>query len=236
MALKPDRLWERWGIALGIFGHDAAIKETYTNIPHSEHKPDTFVDIGANYGTHSLLLAKAGVRAIAFEPNPECADFADELFRLNNVTVDWHPLALGREQRQMILTYPSGDFSLGSVNSSADSPLGNNMVRIPVEQRRLDDYPIGGRKVLIKIDVEGHERDVLSGGAAFIAVVRPMIIFESNVDSRSRAQMYDFFATSGYALFDLPWHPSSAASPLQSTSFFASKATNFLAMAREARA
>jgi FkbM family methyltransferase len=189
--LEPDRLWERWGIAVGILGHDSVVKETYANILGSEHKPDTFIDIGANYGTHSLLLAKAGVRAIAFEPNPECVGLAFELFRSSGVSMEWHQVALGREQRQVILTYPAGDFSLGSVSGFSETTAGDGIVHAPIQQRRLDDFAIGGTKVLVKIDVEGHELDVLVGGKAFISAVRPLVIFESNLKDRSRRGVRD---------------------------------------------
>src|SRR5437016_329421 len=53
--LNPHRCWLDWDYAVSILGHDAEIKRTYASLIMSSIAPDLFVDIGANYGTHSLL-------------------------------------------------------------------------------------------------------------------------------------------------------------------------------------
>jgi FkbM family methyltransferase len=102
------------------------------------------------------------------------------------------------------LRNPAGDFSLGSVNGHSETTARDDMIRASVEQRRLDDFAIAGTKVLVKMDVEGHEVDVLAGGAAFISAARPMVIFENNVEGRNRPQVCDYFAACGYGIFALP--------------------------------
>jgi hypothetical protein len=57
-----------WGLSLLVAGHDVEIKETYRYLLE-ERKPKLFFDIGANYGTHSLIFLTHGVRTISFEPN-----------------------------------------------------------------------------------------------------------------------------------------------------------------------
>jgi FkbM family methyltransferase len=231
VALKPDRLWERWGIALGLLGHDAPVKETYANIVGSGLKPDRFVDIGANNGTHSLLLAAAGVSVTAFEPNPVCGGIARELFEDAGVVVDWRGEALGREPGSFTLAYPDGDTSLGHV-----VPLGadvaEGLTKTEVDQRRLDDCEFAGERVLVKIDVEGCELDVLEGARRFICERRPLVVFESNAGDLSRVRLHAFFDEADYDVFDLPWGAPQSGKALAAEAFAGSQKGNFLAAPR----
>ena len=232
--LTAEQLWMKWPAAIGLLGHDAPVKETYANILASRHRPDVFVDIGANYGTHSLLHAASGVRTIAFEPNATCAAFSAELFRANSATVEWNKLALGRDKREVVLSFPADDPSLGSVSDQGQQqPARDDLTRDVVEQRRLDDCNIGGGKLLVKIDVEGRELDVFHGAAQLIARARPMIIFESNKDSMTRRQLFEFLDQCSYVVAALPWQPDAPTDSIPAAVFFASSATNFIALPQE---
>jgi hypothetical protein len=59
LPLRRESFWLDWGFALGVLGHDAEVKRTYEMLLLSD-RPDLFIDIGANYGTHSMLMAAAG--------------------------------------------------------------------------------------------------------------------------------------------------------------------------------
>src|SRR5262245_16874733 len=61
-----------WDMALSILGHDVLVKESYRNLLRFSKRPDLFIDIGANYGTDSILFLVCGVRTISFEPNALC--------------------------------------------------------------------------------------------------------------------------------------------------------------------
>ena len=70
--LNPDTLWLDWDLAVSILRHDTELMETYAGlIGHRSYRPQVFVDIGANYGTHSLLFLVHGLPALSFEPIEE---------------------------------------------------------------------------------------------------------------------------------------------------------------------
>jgi FkbM family methyltransferase len=224
-----------WSAALALLGHDSTVKETYENILNSDLRPDLFIDIGANTGLHSLLMAKAGVRTIAFEPNPECRPTAFDVFRVNDVAhIEWHQCALGSARQEVVLAYPPGESWLGSISSYSETPNADDRIQIVVEQRRLDDFSIDAKQLLIKIDVEGQELEVLSGGKALVSARRPLVIFESNERGRfARDKLFDYFSENGYLIHELPWWATAGAIPITWECFFASESQNFIAVPSE---
>src|SRR3954453_3735677 len=60
LPLRSSSLWLDWDSAISIVGHDIEIKQTYAELVKSDERPALFLDVGANYGTHSILLLSAG--------------------------------------------------------------------------------------------------------------------------------------------------------------------------------
>src|SRR5215207_676080 len=85
MPLTPKRMWLDWDNASGITGHDIEVKSTYEALLRTS-QPRVFFDVGANYGTHSLLFLSQGVEVISFEPNPSCCSVFEEMCELNGFT------------------------------------------------------------------------------------------------------------------------------------------------------
>lgn len=122
-----------------------------------------FLDIGANAGIYSLWVAsmrKSSIRVEAFEPDPElCAGMTFNLAtnQINNVTVN--QMALGRQEGKMRLV--TGDGNKGENRVEADGAEGEGR---EVEMTTLKQF-IAGRGIAeidaVKIDIEGHEMDVL---------------------------------------------------------------------------
>lgn len=229
MPLSPPGLWEKWGLAIGATGHDHVVKETYEYILRaSSFRPSVFVDLGANSGVHSLLIAKRGVHVIAFEPNPLCAPTAIELFAINRVDVEWNSFAVGSETRESVLTFPVGDTSLGVVSDRVIE--GDGLKNFTVRQVRLDDQTIPPGKVLIKIDVEGNELAVLKGASTLLRERSPLIVFESNRCDPNRSAIYSFLTAQQYRIELLPWSPCYKPSRLRMEAFLGSESNNFIAI------
>ena len=85
-----------WVNAVSITGHDIDVKETYEAILLSpDDRPDLFIDVGGNFGTHSLLFLIQGIRTITFEPNRACHPYFLEVCRLNKLQPALESVALG---------------------------------------------------------------------------------------------------------------------------------------------
>lgn len=234
LPLRPEHSWIDWATTLSIVGHDQDVKATYEFLLSSGQPPELFLDVGANYGTHSILFASQGVRAIAFEPNPKCRDYCRIVCEMNRFEVQWESVALGDREGEVELVYPDEETWLGSVIHDVAGGLRNSHDDIAVEHvglRRLDDYAdaFHGQRMLIKIDVEGGEIFVLKGASRLIEQSKPTIIFESN-DPATRPALLALLAEHHYAVLALPFSARPADKPLSAAQFDASPASNFLAL------
>lgn len=238
LPLRPDHSWTDWANAVAILGHDPEIKATYERLLSSKRRPEVFLDVGANFGTHSLLLASQGVRTMSFEPNARCREYCAIACDLNHLEVQWEPVAVGNRNGEVELVFPDDETWLGSIADDVVGALrggpGATSTQT-VRLRRLDDYAdaVRGKRILMKIDVEGSEIPVLEGASALLAESAPTIIFESN-DHAKRPDLHALLARHGYVVSDLPFGAGGEA--LTAERFASSPATNFLATVSPAAA
>lgn len=134
------------------------------------------IDVGANRGIWSHVLARHCPNVFAFECNPK-------LFRVLAAAaprnVEALPFALSDGDGAASLFVPGAGrrFSNQGASLSACKVEGEAHAVVAVERRRLDSFdlpPVG----FIKIDVEGHELSVVRGALALIARDRPTLIVE----------------------------------------------------------
>jgi FkbM family methyltransferase len=233
LPLRPSSWGLDWDNAVSIVGHDIEIKETYAELIRSRERPELFVDVGANYGTHSVLFLSAGVSAMSFEPNPECFSYFEAVCALNGLEGRWEQVAIGDRTGQAELVYPGNETSLGSIAPSVVSGMKqvSECVTAHVPVKRLDDYlsHMHQRKILMKIDVEGSDREVIVGGSQFIKNFKPKIIFES-IDVKTRARFFKLLMDRAYTVHLLPWRPSTPWAPLRLEEFVTCTANNFIAI------
>ena len=167
----------------------------------------TMLDVGSNIGNHSLWLASCFQRVLSFEPNPAALHYLENNVRIHD-NISLYPVSLSREPGTALLR-SGGESNLGQAGI-ADSPS-EDAVEISLESgdgflRRhgLDEVDF------IKIDVEGHEWEVLGGLRETIRTRMPIILFEYHTDTAEKSgyAIQDFL--SGYDLFGLVGLPKSA--------------------------
>lgn len=170
------------------------------------------VDIGANVGWHTLLMARQvgpQGRVIAIEPNPSTGAQLLRNVRLNGFQqVQIGPYAVGSAERSVDFYGPDAD-DLGSASSHIVSDP--TATTIQVDCRTLDGIASEHRLErldLLKIDVEGFEWPVLQGGEQTIAQFRPCILFEFDSAYAGRGGgtprlFVEFFRQHGYSVFSV---------------------------------
>jgi FkbM family methyltransferase len=201
-----------------------------------------FVDVGANFGYFTCLLAArlgrgAGSRVIAVEPNPDML----RLLRAN-VGINWsgapvriEPVAVADAEGEMVLTIPDDRAANGTLAPIEAAGRSLATHRVPV--RRLDDLLRAEPRIdLVKIDVEGYEPAVLRGAAETLARPGLRLVLEWSVPQLREAG-FDPMATpalleaAGYRLFDAEAGPDPAAGPPLSAADFAARSyCNLLAV------
>jgi FkbM family methyltransferase len=171
---------------------------------------DCFLDIGANMGVYSLYAAGiVGSRGAvhAFEPQRGLATALERSARLNHFEqLHVHAVALSDRTGEMPLYVPDGEMQAASL--SPDERLAASVGLVPLRgcAEYLEGLALGAVR-LIKLDVEGHEEQVLRGGLRFLEVTRPpVIVFESHDDGvpfRERPAV-SLLAGLEYRFFELP--------------------------------
>jgi FkbM family methyltransferase len=232
LPLRPEHSWLDWDSAISILGHDIEIKTTYARLITSSEPPEIFLDVGANYGTHSILFSSAGIPSVAFEPNPRCMEYCRVASDLNNLHIRWEPVAIGDRDDEIELVFPERETWLGSVSQSVTEKLLREFDNVVVERvtiRKLDHYAkqLSGKRVLLKIDVEGAEAPVLRGASTILKEIKPTIIFESN-DHQARSDLFSLLKEYQYNIRHLPWTEGTSLPALTKDEFCTSSATNFL--------
>lgn len=141
------------------------------------------IDVGANLGYFTAVLAQCvgpTGRVWSFEPVPETYELLTLCTSLNDYAhVTPIRVALGAANGSTEITYDRRHSGIATMHPDH---VGGDAQR--VEIRSLDTLIETGevqrRPDLIKVDVEGHELDVLRGARQTIAEAAPAIVFELN--------------------------------------------------------
>jgi FkbM family methyltransferase len=143
---------------------------------------DTMLDIGANCGVVTLYSSKlvgATGQVHAFEPQQNLAELIQKAAEINVYSqISVHNIALSENDGVLNIEIPAGNSGAASLSRQRTGKT------IQVQVKRTADYlsSLGLRTIrLMKLDVEGHEAEVLRGGLNFFSKCKPdVIVFESN--------------------------------------------------------
>jgi FkbM family methyltransferase len=144
-------------------------------------------DIGARNGDSSVFLLEHGwERVMAFEPNPQS-------FRLLEATALLYPRAI--EPVNVGLGAEVGEAEFTSVLDGRMISQGH-MTTIDIEAAKT------GAPELIKIDMDGQEKLVLSGGNKTLESVHPILYIE--YEKGNRESLMEILYSLGYGVLNIP--------------------------------
>ena len=179
------------------------------------HTDGIVLDIGANLGSYTVPVAKAHphLKVLSFEPQriiylQLCANLF--LNRLDNVLP--YQYALSDAEWQENLETPDyatehniGAFSVDPAVREKDYEVQTHGAVEPISATLLDKFMLNDIR-LIKIDVEGHELEVLRGAHhTLIENNYPPIIFESWTwkFQEKRIELFNYLKDLGYEITEL---------------------------------
>ena len=175
-------------------------------------KDKTLLDVGANLGNHTNALCNQFAHCHAFEADPRTfrllqANLADK----ENITC--HQMAVSELDGVMRFCQDRDNTGKSHVveMQSDHFQVDASVAHITVNSRRLDTVLDLSEKVgMVKIDVEGHELQVLRGARGILTAHKPTIIIELLADSviNGRAPTLDYLAEIGYSKFEAVCVPS----------------------------
>ncbi len=138
-------------------------------------------DIGANVGCHALFMSRYAERIHAFEPYELVRRFMQDKLSINDVhNVDIYPFALGlADEQKRFYSPPKENLGTGSFVKGFSS-LNRPAETLPVRNGDILFRELAiSRLDLIKMDVEGFEREVIAGLPQTLGQFRSVVIFES---------------------------------------------------------
>jgi FkbM family methyltransferase len=158
------------------------------------------VDIGANVGVYSLTLARlhrvlSQTRFYAFEANPDTFS----RFSLHAQQMGVHAYNLALSDRAGSLDFVAGAVShvFTTVENVSDYSISSAQVSVPC--RRLDEVEIVGDSLILKVDVEGQEKNVLDGALRLFQERRIKAVY---LDGYKDKSVETFLTGHGFTLLD----------------------------------
>jgi FkbM family methyltransferase len=159
----------------------------------------TAIDVGANIGFYSLLMAqRVGPQGavFAYEPATEPRALLERNRTLNSMTqIQILPIALSDAAREGRLVFGASS----ELNALGSSGPGED---VPVTSLDLERSARGwSNPDFIKIDVEGEEERILGGGKEFFARCSPLVMFETKTEATFNERLRAAFPAMGYRLY-----------------------------------
>lgn len=188
------------GRSLSLYGefseHEVTLFKEVVNVG------DVVMDIGANIGTHTLAFSKIvgpTGRVVAFEPERTNFTALAGNIAINNILNTYvNQIAVG--DKSGFISVPELDhdktFNYGGIELKNDYSKNFNY---KVQMLALDDAAF--EKIdFIKIDVEGMELEVLSGGKGLLNKLYPILYVENDRVENSE-KLVEFIKSNDYKIY-----------------------------------
>ena len=160
----PEKDWHhtKWVNDCGRLDHDQWLLPQL--LPYLK---GVALDIGAHIGTHTIYYAERCKAVVCFEPNPKAFEcLKHNVKKFHNIAL--HNIALGGVKGFVDIEECVGNLGASTTKTGTTIPL-----------ERLDSISITECSFL-KMDAEGDEISILSGGKETILYFRPVMLIESN--------------------------------------------------------
>lgn len=190
------------GKGLEVYGESAGLEGTM--LMSLVQPGQTVIEVGANIGSHTVGLAKrlgSAGKVFAFEPQRACFALLQSQIALNQL----HSVIAfneGSGAGECELWLPRIDYSAHGNFGGVSLQRSGSGRQEKVKVRRLDDVFPDTPVHLIKIDVEGMEREVIEGARTLIERSKPFLYIENDRVEKSVA-LISLIQDCGYRLW---WH------------------------------
>lgn len=160
--------------------------------------PRIFIDVGAHVGRFSIISANKGSKVISIEPSKDNFIHLIKNIQLNKLQNKITAFNVGCSNKEGFsnLHFVSGNEGLSSLNKKERSIKEKIMVKKLdniCKSLNLDESSVD----VIKIDVEGHELNVLKGALNLLKNSNPILIIEIT-DKNEEKLIKDFLEKIGF--------------------------------------
>ena len=146
------------------------------------------IDVGVYRGVYSYEMSKYSKLVHAFEPNPILFNNIEKDLKKIIKNIKFYNYALSDEDGLMSLKVPIRNknydkenyeeyFQMGKASVHTKNNI-NEFVSFDIMSKKLDSFNFVNKISFIKIDVEGHEVEVIKGSEKTIKNNRPILLVE----------------------------------------------------------
>ncbi len=146
------------------------------------------IDVGVYRGVYSFEMSKYAENVYAFEPNPIIFNYLNVNLTKIIKNIKLSNLALSNESKILDLKIPIRNKNFKKENYEEYYQLGKatvhekntfeNFEKFQVMSKKIDELQFKNEISFIKIDVEGHEKEVVEGGLNTIKKFKPKLLIE----------------------------------------------------------
>jgi len=189
--------------SLDLFGLDELI--LFAFYWRNRRRYRRVADFGANIGLHSLVMRRCGFSVRAFEPDPtHLAALRKTLSRNRCENVAVYPVAISTAGGEHGFTRVLGNTTGSHLSGAKPSPYGE------LEQITVSCTPAAPHLAwadLVKMDIEGHEAEVLCAADPDVWRGTDAVVEIGSVENAQR--IYNHFSTTPVNLFaqKVSWAP-----------------------------
>ena len=163
-----------------------------------------FIDVGANYGIYTFLFGPQSIFSFIIEPIYECIEYIKSGY--SNQNIKFINKVASDDNAIKSLSIPSEGnkkiFGRSSLSKSFD-----NFIKLDIDSIRLDELIEEVIKhnfeiLFIKIDVEGHENNVIDGSIKLIEDRKSLLLIEIEKRHNSKYELiYNKLKNLGFISF-----------------------------------
>ena len=148
----------------------------FTELYNNFNDINNIIDVGANFGYHTLLFSKLCNNVYAFEPQKQNFILLEDNIKNNKIlNVILYNNAVGDENIEIKMPYYT-DENKKNMGDITPNIIGSNYNII--ETVTLDSIMFTSKIDIIKIDVQGWEKKVLIGCNKILQSYKPILIVE----------------------------------------------------------
>jgi len=170
----------------------------------------TVIDIGAHTGNMSVAYSLFADKVISFEPNPATFEVLEKNSQLNPNIYPFN-YAISDEEGPLTFHYSDYGFCNGGFATRTQFGIGVTGHKVPIDvwavnfEKFIEENNIEIENIsLIKIDAEGHDKDILKTLTNTITTHKPVIITEiyDGLNPNEITDLLNIIHSLGYKAYD----------------------------------
>lgn len=183
----------------------------FTQLYNSLFNIKNIIDIGANFGYHTLLFSQVcSENVYAFEPQSQSFKLLEDNVEINKIkNVILYNYACGDENcdvKMPVFINCDNTINMGDITPNLGDFSSSSITKSII----LDQFNFSSKIDLIKLDVQGWEKKVLMGATTLLKIHKPVLIvefecFQLEKTNTTCKELFDFIRDQDYYIFYLEY-------------------------------